>query len=282
MNEILSISIPTRNRSKCLNDLLDCLLKSIKFGNIDHSLIRIYISDNKSDDNTSQIVNNYLNILPITYACNLENIGMGPNIYQAYTAINGEYVWVIGDDDLIPESALSIVLSTINEKNPNLIILRGIEYRSFFPYPLQFNGYDEFAKYMSKNNPHYLIAHSLISVNVIKRSCFDKNEALNIMNSTKTVYGHMYGIAGGLLGLKGNVNLVSEETILVRKEYLGPVDGFWPDTIIEEQIRYLEWLKIQYKLKISPNRILPDYLNKIKPNIVIRVVNFIKRKLTKK
>jgi hypothetical protein len=127
---------------------------------------------------------------------------------------------------------------------------------------------------MQDENPHYLIAHSLISANVIKRSFFDKDAAMNAMD---TYYGHMYGIASGLKLNSGCVVLPKEETIIVREVYLGPVDGYWPDTIDKEQVVYLEWLKKEYKLNIDPPNIIPMYRAKLIPNIFVSSFNYIVR-----
>ena len=279
MSELLSISIPTRNRAKCLFDLLSDISSSIVDGRIDTSLLKIYIFDNASTDNTAKLVEAFKSQLPISYKRNEENIGMGLNIFQAYTAINGEFVWVIGDDELLPRQALSIILRIIKEDSPGLIIPRELSYKSFIKSPMQYSSYAEFAKSMQVKNPHYLIAHSLISANVIKRSYFDKEAA---MAAIDTYYGHMYGIVSGLKKNAGLIILPEEETIRVRTTYLGPVDGFWPETIDKEQVVYLEWLKNEYKLSIDPPGIIPAYLARLMPNIFVRGIKYIFRNLRKK
>ena len=213
MPELLSISIPTRNRSKCLADLLQCIVGSIAHGNIDYSLIKIYVFDNASEDDTRNVVNSFKSLLPISYKINEGNIGMGLNIYQAYTATDGNYVWVIGDDELLPPSAISIILKLIENAAPGLIILRELSYRGFLKLPETYRNYVELSRVLQQKNPHYLIAHSLISANVIKKSYFDKKAALKFMD---TYYGHMYGIVSGLKSNPSPIILTDEETIRVR------------------------------------------------------------------
>ena len=278
MSELLSISIPTRNRCKCLSDLLNDISASISAGMIDRSSLKIYIFDNDSTDNTAESVDIFKSYLPISYKKNDENIGMGLNIFQAYTAIEGDYVWVIGDDELLPKGALNVILSLIRKSSPALIIPRELSYKSFIKTPSSYPSYAEFAKSMQVKNPHYLIAHSLISANVIKRSYFDKDAAMAAIN---TYYGHMYGIANGLKNNEGLVILPEEETIRVRKTYLGPVDGFWPETIEKEQVVYLEWLKNNFNLAIDPPNIIALYRAKLMPNIIIRGAKYILRSIRK-
>lgn len=279
MSELLSISIPTRNRAKCLSDLLSDIRSSIAHGKIDTSLLKIYIFDNASTDDTKQCVDTFKASLPISYTRSKENIGMGLNIFKAYTAIGGEYVWVIGDDELLPRNALSLIINLIKKCSPGLIIPRELSYKGIVELPLQYSSYTDFSESMQVHNPHYLIAHSLISANVIKRSFFDKNFA---MSKIDTYYGHMYGIA---MGLKKNIGLIilpKESTIIVRKLYLGAVDGFWPDSIEQEQVIYLEWLKKEFNLTINSARVIPDYRAKFMPNILIRGMNFIHRRVISK
>jgi glycosyltransferase involved in cell wall biosynthesis len=279
MSELLSISIPTRNRSKCLDDLLFDISASVENGEIDKSLFKIYIFDNASIDKTSEVVSSHKAHLPIIYKINQKDIGMGLNIYQAYTAIEGEYVWVIGDDELLPKPALSVIFRLIKEFSPALIIPRGLSYKGFVKLPKRYSNYSDFAKSMQDENPHYLIAHSLISANVIKRSFFDKKAAMNAMD---TYYGHMYGIASGLKLNSGCVVLPKEETIIVREVYLGPVDGHWPDSIEKEQVVYLEWLKNVYQLNFDAPSIIPTYRAKLMPNIFVRGIKYILRNIRKK
>lgn len=278
MSELISISIPTRNRASALSDLLSDISKAIKVANVDLALLRIYIFDNDSTDNTEDVVNNFKTHLPIIYKRNEENIGMGLNIYQAYTAIEGEYVWVIGDDELVPTNSLLVILNLINKLSPSLIILREKTYKNLIKLPMKFTSYEQFCKVMQTKNPHYLIAHSLISANVLKKSYFDKQAA---MAAIDTYYGHMYGIASGLKKNESLVVLPKEETIQVRRIYLGSVDGFWPDSIEKEQVVYLEWLKNHFNLKIDPAKIIPNYRAKLMPNIFTRAIKYPFRKIKK-
>lgn len=278
MPELLSIAIPTRNRSKTLRDLLSDISISIEFGNVDKNHLKIYIFDNASTDDTASTVKAFNCSLPISYKVNKDNIGMGLNIFQAYTAVNGEYVWVIGDDELMPKTALMTIFSAIKELSPGLIIAREPSYKSFLRLPKVYPSYADFAKNMEIVNPHYLIAHSLISTNIVKKSFFDECAA---MDAIDTYYGHMYGIASGLKACSSAVVLPKEEAILVRKIYLGPVDGFWPDSIEKEQVIYLEWVKKLYALNIAPSTVISNYRAKLMPNILNRGWNYMARKFIK-
>ncbi len=97
-NPILSICISTFNRAKFLNVTLRHL-----FGLIPENIsdIEIIVCDNASFDNTSKIVKPFLHRDNFIYKRNKENVGMVGNLYETAILANGEYVWLIGDDDLI-------------------------------------------------------------------------------------------------------------------------------------------------------------------------------------
>ena len=100
----LSICIPTFNRIEYLNNCLNSILiaktsSSLKF--------EICISDNASKDNILPIINYYKKKnLVINYKKNTKNLGFGANFYKVVKMAKGEFIWVIGNDDLLYMSAL--------------------------------------------------------------------------------------------------------------------------------------------------------------------------------
>jgi len=101
---LLSICIPNYNRGKYLNNCLNSILlaksiSSLKF--------EICISDNGSTDNISQIVNHYKKKkLIINYKKNRKNLGFGANFQKVVNMAKGEFIWIIGNDDLLYIHAL--------------------------------------------------------------------------------------------------------------------------------------------------------------------------------
>ena len=57
MNYELSICIPTYNRAEYLKEALDSIIKQINDTNRDK--VEICISDNASEDNTKELIENY-------------------------------------------------------------------------------------------------------------------------------------------------------------------------------------------------------------------------------
>ncbi|WP_016949054.1 glycosyltransferase family 2 protein [Anabaena sp. PCC 7108] len=115
MNKLLTISIPTYNRSALLDKQLNWLAKSIKGF---ESECEILVSDNCSTDNTQSIIKKWQNILTnITFRSNKnsENLGVMPNIIYCLSSAKTKYVWTIGDDDPIKYEAVSYVIDKIKK-----------------------------------------------------------------------------------------------------------------------------------------------------------------------
>ncbi len=112
MNEIiLSICIPTFNRSKSLNDLL-ASFNSIK-AMIGHE-IEICISNNNSTDNTRQILEEWSNIYQITVNHNKTNIGFSGNMNKLLEMVHGKWICYLGDDDLLISGNISKVINILS------------------------------------------------------------------------------------------------------------------------------------------------------------------------
>ena len=94
----LSICIPTFNRAKYLNNLLNSIYitKSPFLANTE-----ICISDNNSSDKTENVVKSFDDKLNINYKKQKTNIGLAKNILKVVDLAKGEFVWILGDDDLI-------------------------------------------------------------------------------------------------------------------------------------------------------------------------------------
>jgi glycosyltransferase involved in cell wall biosynthesis len=114
---LLSISIPTYNRSKYLGDTLKQLhseLADCKRGEVE-----LIVSDNASPDETESVVKGFKEVgLALRYVRNNQNIGSDANIAQCFNLAKGNYVLILGDDDLFVDGGLSDLLDE----------LRGAEY----------------------------------------------------------------------------------------------------------------------------------------------------------
>ena len=156
-NKTLSICIPTYNRAKYIDELLNSIENQITIEN--KNQIEICISDNCSTDNTDDIISKYKekDMCDITYNKNVENVGADKNYLAVVDIANGEYCWWIGSDDVLEKD----ILTKLIEK---------IELTNYDFYMLTQNCYDNKIQTQYKCNHHPLLNNSndtLLSLNDI-------------------------------------------------------------------------------------------------------------------
>ncbi|RII29168.1 MAG: hypothetical protein CXR31_04710 [Geobacter sp.] len=121
MNNILSICIPTYNRAEKLRGCIEHLIPQI----VDYD-IPIYVSDNASKDHTSEVIEELKNTYKyIYYSRNEENFGFDYNFTKVLKMSDSQYSWLLSDDDRVVKSAISDVLSILNYRSYDLVVLNG-------------------------------------------------------------------------------------------------------------------------------------------------------------
>lgn len=129
MNKILSICIPTYNRSEYLRECLETVSIAIK--NFEEK-IEIIISDNASSDDTEKVVKKFEENFPgVIYSKNTENIGAERNFRLVASMSNCEYIWILGDDDKITPDAIGVILKKISSGTDLIIFNYSIWDKSF-------------------------------------------------------------------------------------------------------------------------------------------------------
>ena len=124
MNEtrpLLSICIPTYNRAELLKQ---CLESVISQSNIFGDKVEIIVSNNCSTDETEKTIKNYVTFGNIKYYQHPKNIGAVLNVcYIINHLANGEFCWIIGDDDLLRAGAIEKVLNVIESTSLDYIFM---------------------------------------------------------------------------------------------------------------------------------------------------------------
>ena len=101
---LLSICIPTYNRVQNLDDCLNSIKISNEFKN--NLNFEVCISDNGSIEDTSKIVSKYEKFFKIKFNKNNKNLGFALNAIKTVSMAEGEYIWMIGNDDLLLPTTL--------------------------------------------------------------------------------------------------------------------------------------------------------------------------------
>ena len=104
-----SICIPTYNRAEYLNQ---CLASLRNLGAMNKN-IEICISDNGSEDDTNLIVEKWKSELNIVYHRFDKNQGIPLNFLKVVSLAKGDYVWLLGDDDIVVPNAVSTIIETL-------------------------------------------------------------------------------------------------------------------------------------------------------------------------
>lgn len=86
--------------------------------------VELFVCDNASPDHTPQVVEKYLKRADFSYRRNPQNVGMLGNLRETANNAHGEYIWILGDDDLLMPGAIERVIKAIDDhENTSLIYL---------------------------------------------------------------------------------------------------------------------------------------------------------------
>lgn len=109
----ISVCVPTYNRPEMLKPLISSFLKQ------DHECKELVIADDSSDSRTQELISHYQSD-SITYIKNPENLGYCANLLASLTYAKGDFLLILGDDDMLAHpNALSRYVSVF-EQNPSV------------------------------------------------------------------------------------------------------------------------------------------------------------------
>ena len=106
---LLSICIPTYNRPE---SLLNCLNSLAKQKNKD---FEVCISDNCSKKNIKNLIKPFGKKLKIVYNRNKKNLGFALNVLKVSSMARGEFIWFLGDDDLLTNNSVKYLTNKIKK-----------------------------------------------------------------------------------------------------------------------------------------------------------------------
>ena len=150
-NPLLSICIPTYNRGRLLRVMLEALLPQlVECGD----QVEVWVLDNASTDETSSVIAESRKMGPFHSVRNAENFGPIKNVIKGPAELaRGEFVWVIGDHNLMMPGAIRQLVSTLNSQ-PDLrqfyVNFRVASYPDNWPENAN-GGYDGFFRYTAND-----------------------------------------------------------------------------------------------------------------------------------
>lgn len=105
----LSICIATFNRHQFIAATLDAIVKQMRYD------VELIVVDGASTDNTYEIMTEYsAKYKNVFYYRELENSGVDRDYDKAVGYARGEYCWLMTDDDLLCDGAISRVLENLD------------------------------------------------------------------------------------------------------------------------------------------------------------------------
>lgn len=118
---LLTLAVPTYNRRLKVKRLLDRLAEINEqhpWGND----LEVLVSDNASDDDTTELVNEYRQVIPALRSFRHDhNVGFDGNVFQCFEQSRGTYVWLHSDDDLPDLHSVTRILEILREHSPDVL-----------------------------------------------------------------------------------------------------------------------------------------------------------------
>jgi abequosyltransferase len=162
----LTIAIPTLNRAQYLRMNLQRLLEEMP--SLPLGKVEILVSDNHSTDETPDIVADVIAAgLAVRYIRNEKDLGSDANIAQCFNEARGDYVQIMGDDDLYLRGTLARVVALLESNHYGVLCLRpfGYDRDPDGEYPGDIGTireFDEVGKFLTTIGPLVTFISSLI------------------------------------------------------------------------------------------------------------------------
>lgn len=173
----LTIYVPTYKRAS-LADTLASLAPQLT------AEVEVIVADNDPDESGRAATFAHLSDLPagVTYLPRRVNIGGDENLLRGLSAGSAPWVWMIGDDDRVLPGAVADVLEAISHDDIDRLILLSPD------APSGAAGMIGSPADLERAQPGILVASTLITANVVRRSVLD-------LDLGRERIGTMYGWA---------------------------------------------------------------------------------------
>lgn len=203
---ILSVCIPTYNRPEDLKQLLESFLDAPL------EQIEFVVADNGTRSQTEPVLSEFkekgFNIIPIFQE---ENIGVPKNLLSALRAGTGEYLWLMGDDDIVVSENIPEMLSSLKAASPDVFIVNFSTWNHDFSVQIQKKAFSLSQNYL----PGKLTRETGIMVLTFIGSLVLKNEEKYISAMQKCLGNDFCYILSALTAGLNKVDIY--EKIMVRQ-----------------------------------------------------------------
>jgi glycosyltransferase involved in cell wall biosynthesis len=169
MSKILTIFIPTYNRSKYLEYTLTEFCDQINQFELQDK-VEIVVSNNASTDDTSFLLDQFKPVSYIKIFNQKENIGALKNVFWGIESIlNSEFLWIFGDDDLIQKGIMPQIIDYLACNKVDILTLKYKNFTDYNNIPFEKNVEIVPVDYrLTSKTIHYDLYLGFISSNIVK------------------------------------------------------------------------------------------------------------------
>lgn len=121
MRPALSFLIPTFDGAAHIKAALESILHQVD--ELPNALYEIVICINGSTDETATILSEYEYIESLTIVSFETNLGYDKNILRAIEETKGDFIWFLGDDDILLPESVKFVLSIITSNTDMSVLI---------------------------------------------------------------------------------------------------------------------------------------------------------------
>ncbi len=219
---IISLCIPTYNRSRLLKEALDAIVFQIEDGKF-WDVVELVICDNASTDDTQAVLSAFLNEHPdLIFTTHLQDSNLGPdgNIYTALRKAKGRWAWVLSDDDILLPGSLKSLIQMLTEFKDTPVVC--VNARSFEVTP------DEVTPSFLNNSNESIVEHdsalihlgtmlTFLSILVVPTKSYAQTDYSRFVG-TQFLHAHIFIDA---IKEAGGIRTVSQPLIAVRANNTG-------------------------------------------------------------
>lgn len=229
MKNRLTIYIPTYNRAQSLLKQLHAISSTI-----DSSKVSVIVNDNASPNSSYIEVEKYCKQENFIYRKNYFNIGADANIFNGFMEFyNSEYIWILSDDDILNDDAISKVTTILENNSLDILFLTHSKIENL--EVKQWTQKDLYEKNIKVSDGSGLIS------NVIYRSEFIKESIPVGFQNIYTCFAHLsilihsFKNKTAMIGNIGSYNFFLPDTALAPADSSGYDRSFFGFVLLGEQ-----------------------------------------------
>jgi glycosyltransferase involved in cell wall biosynthesis len=210
---LLTIAIPTYNRSRYLDQCLKALMPQVVKT---QGKVRVLAIDNASTDNTPDVLQQYRQSYNgfLDFIRNAENVGGDNNIAKCYGECRSTYAWIFGDDDVLAEHALASLLPHLESGRYGVIHLKAYPYEGSPADHAPAVRKQRYQAYSRQELPSMLYEvsdmFSFISGNIVNKSLVSPD--LDIYKYVETRYNQIMWVFEALFA--SEQNMIADDSLV--------------------------------------------------------------------